>query len=353
VNLRPDAKRAVLGAGLIAVIPWWGMLFCVAKLFSSQSPASLARVAVVTLVLGLLIVWFYPLGWLADLTYKSLLGERSEATRRFRNVADGLALAIGVPAERVEIIAAPVPNVLALPTMKHGLVVVATEGACRLLHRAELEALVASQLVIAGDPWVRMASRFQSAVAPWGFLLAIATSLGFSGAPIGAFVGLPLIFLFAFTTLPRRPDAARDLVADFVAIHTTKNPDAIVRALRSLRPAALVASNQTLGLTGMISDAFAVLSTRKRTSTSLSVNGKVTRNWTTHDEIATELGLRSDRMAAVYRGDFSELGTLRHYVQAWKVLGTADNPYVLTPLERNAAAAAASSVVSGSSLPDL
>jgi Zn-dependent protease with chaperone function len=334
-SVRSGAKQAVIGVVLIAALTWalffGALLFYVVGLLPAIVLASVAALA---------LVWFFPERLLADNVY-GLMVKKGEGAQnqRLRNIADGLAIAIGVPAEQVHVIDSPVPNVLALPTKSHGLVVVATEGAVRLLSRQELEALVASQIVVAGEPWVRHAARAQIAQGPWFILIPMACVVGFPR--ITFFVlAFAMLFVFAFTAIYRRADAVRDLVADSVAINTTKNPDALVGALRDLRPAVLAAPKQKLGAIGLKIDAFAVLSGRKEVATTVSGNGK-SRSWSTEDELATELGFRADRMERVSRGDFTALEGLGPFHKAWKMLGTPDNPYRLTDAERAAGTAAA------------
>jgi Zn-dependent protease with chaperone function len=335
-SVRAGAKRAVIEVVLIAAISWALFFGAILHLFIGLFPAIAIAVAS-----AIALVWFFPERVLADNVYAAIVEKKQSAqSNRLRNIADGLAIAIGVPAERVQVIDSPVPNVLALPTKTHGLVVVATEGAIRLLSRPELEALVASQIVVAGDPWVRRAARAQIAQAPWGLLLPVAMLLGFSQGAffIGAFA---MVFVFMFSGFFRRADAVRDLTADGVAINTTKNPQALVGALRDLRPAVLVAPDQKLGASGMKTDAFAVLSVRGKSTNTVSVNGK-SRSWSTEDELATELGFRADRMERVSNGDFTVLDGLGPFFKAWRTLGKADNPYQLTDAERAIGRAAAS-----------
>jgi Zn-dependent protease with chaperone function len=335
-TVRAGAKRAVIGVVFIAAIAWALFFGAVLHLFVALLPAlAVAFGAAITLV------WFFPERALADNVYAAIVEKNQGAqSDRLRNIADGLALAIGVPAERVHIIDSPVPNVLALPTKTHGLVVVATEGAVRLLSRQELEALVASQIVVAGDPWVRRAARAQIAQGPWGILLPVTMVIGFSRVFFFA-AAFATVFVFVFTSLFRRADAVRDLVADGVAINTTKNPQALVGALRDLRPAVLVAPTQKLGSSGLKTDAFAVLSVRGKATSTMTVNGK-SRSWSTEDELATELGFRADRMERVSNGDFTALDGLGPFHQAWQSLGKPDNPYQLTDTERATGLTAAS-----------
>jgi Zn-dependent protease with chaperone function len=307
---------------LLAAIPWTLLFGSYAFLFAGS-----LIVLALALLFGISVVLFFPERAIAEIVYNSIVNKRGPDSNRLRNIADGLAIAINVPADRVEVIASPVPNVLALPTKSHGLVVIATEGAIGLLSRPELEALVASQIVVAGNPWVRRATRAQLAQAPWAILLGFASFSIFltSFYGIAAFV---FVFVFVFSGVHRRADAVRDLLADGVAINTTKNPQALVGALRDLRPAALVAGSQKFGEVGMLIDPFAVLSVRMKVSNTMTVNGK-SRSWSTADEIATEFGVRAERMESVARGDFSALDGL----------GKADNPHKLTEAERKISAA--------------
>ncbi len=333
--VRFGTKRVVVGAVVLAVIPWTIFIGALAAVVSDAAWGLL-----VGIVAGPLIVLFYPERAVAERVYASLIAKSGRgADDRLHNIADGLALAIGVPAQGVAIIDSAIPNVLALPTKSQGLVVVATEGAMRLLNRRELESLVASQIVVAGERWVRIATRAQLAQAPWAFLLAATFPLGLLSSPTYFILAFGCVFIFVITSLYRRADAARDLVADGVAINTTKNPDALVSALRNLRPAVLVAPEQKLGSIGMKVDPFAVLSVRSKTSTTMTVNGR-SRSWSTEDELATELGFRADRMERVARGEFAALGGLGPFRKAWSLLGKPENPYQLTETERAAALAA-------------
>ena len=335
-TVRAGAKRAVLGAVLVAAVPW--------AIFAGALLTLVVGNPAIGLFLGIFsgpfIVMLFPERAVAEHVYTALLSKHRQAgSNRLSNISDGLAIAIGVPAQQVAVAASSVPNVLALPTRSHGLVVIATEGAVSLLSRPELESLVASQVVVAGERWVRLAARAQLAQAPWAFLLGLCFPLGLLTNPVFFILAFVFVFVFVFTSLFRRADAVRDLVADGVAINTTKNPSALVSALRDLRPAVLVAPDQKLGTIGMLTDAFAVLSVRSKSTTTVTVNGR-SRSWSTEDELATELGFRADRMERVANGDFDALRSLGPFRKAWAALGRPDNPFVLTDSERTAAEAA-------------
>lgn len=188
--------------------------------FSGRRLAIAAGVFLVVWVLVSLAVFALPVarygGWVARRV------TAGEAPPRLGNVAAGLALALGVPEGRVAVIDSDVPNVGAFPT-RSGNLVVATSGAVASLGRDELEGLVASQLVVAGDRWVRWATSAQLVQGPRFALL------------FGSVFVNPLLMPAAFLAFfgGRYADGARDLVADAAAVGATRNPEPLVRAFRA------------------------------------------------------------------------------------------------------------------------
>jgi Zn-dependent protease with chaperone function len=235
----------------------------------------------------------------------------SEAPARLGNVAAGLAIAIGEPEGRVAVIDSPVPNAGAFPTPS-GNLVVATATAVDLLDRDELEGLVASQLVVAGDRWVRWATAAQLVQAPRFALLF--------GAVFVNPVLMPAAFLAFFGG--RYADGARDLVADAATVKATRNPDPFVRALRRLAAHAHDAHTLRAGLPRFLVDQFWVLSCRKTVTTSVSTPGG-SRQWTTADEVAAEMRVRADRVAQASNGDWSAFAGLGPWRQAMRRLNSS------------------------------
>ena len=223
-------------------------------------------------------------------------------------MAAGLAIAVGEPEGRVAVIDSPVPNVGAFPT-RTGNLVVATSGAVDSLGRDELEGLVASQLVVAGDRWVRWATAAQLIQGPRFALL------------FGAVFVNPVLMPTAFLAFlgGRYADGARDLVADAAALRATRNPEPLVRAFRALAGHAAAANQLRAGLPGLLVDQFWVLSARKTVHTSVSTPGG-TRTWTTADEVAAEMRVRADRVEQAAHGDWTPFEGLRPWRKAMRTL---------------------------------
>jgi Zn-dependent protease with chaperone function len=231
--------------------------------------------------------------------------------RRTVNLTDELGIATGTAHPyRVLVVESPVPNAAAIPGPGHTTIVVTT-GAETVLPRDELQALLATQYVVASDRWVRLASAAQLLAGPRFALL-------FGAGFVNPFL-IPLAFL-AFAG-QRRGDTVRDMVADFAALRATRHPDALSRSLFHLRPAAPHASELRVGVPAFLVDQYWVLSTRMPTSTSISTTGSH-RSWSTTDEIAAEMTMRADRISRGARGDESALFDLHSWKQAVKGLGT-------------------------------
>lgn len=250
-------------------------------------------------------------------------------TDRTVNLADQLAIATGSYRHRVVTVPSPIPNVAAIPGVEATWVAVTT-GAEAQIARDDLEALMATQIVVASDPWVRVASTAQLVSSPRFALL-------FSSAFLNP-VLIPLSFLAFFGH--RRGDTVRDMVADSAALRATRHPEPLARALYGLRPAAPVASRLKVGLPGLLVDQYWVLSKRFTVTTTVSGMGKE-RQWSTGDEIAAEMAMRADRVLRGARGDLDALYDLKSWKRAVRGLGTDSTsptglPIALTPPEQAA-----------------
>src|SRR3954452_5284733 len=267
----PLRARLVVASAAVRAAFCWAVLAAAlaAPIYLGVSGGPLAVAAVVFVVVWPLVtlaVFVLPVGRYGEWVAGRLTA--GEAPARLGNVAAGLALAIGVPEGRVAVIESDVPNVGAFPT-RSGNLVVATSGAVDSLGRDELEGLVASQLVVAGDRWVRWATAAQLVQGPRFALL-------FGSVFVNPFL-MPTAFLAFFGG--RYADGARDLVADAAAVGATRNPEPLVRAFRSLAGHSGTANTLRAGLPGFLVDQFWVLSTRSTVQTSVSTPGG-SRRWT-------------------------------------------------------------------------
>jgi Zn-dependent protease with chaperone function len=309
-------RRCVLVAVVRAGFPW-GVLLAVLScpIWLDPSKQTFMRMPIV-LVAGWApasaVVVVLPIRRYGEWAARRVLA--SADSTRLRNVADQLAIAIGVPTERVQVLDVPMPDVGVFPT-RGGNVVVATSGAVDDLARSELEALVASQLTVASNGWVRVATSAQ-------LVGSMRMALLFSSAFVNP-IAIPFAFLAFFGG--RDADAARDLVADELAARTTSNPSALGRALRTLGQHAAEGTMLPVGLPGFLTDQFWVMSTRQTSSTTITAFGK-SRSWTSVDEIALEMRVRAERLERAAHGDWSGFRGLRAWKAGMRNLGAAAEP---------------------------
>jgi hypothetical protein len=254
------------------------------------------------------------------------------------NLTEQLGIATGTYQHRVVVVTSPIPNVAAIPGVDATTVVVTT-GAEQALARDDLEALMATQIVVASDLWVRVASTAQLLAAP---RFALLFGAGFINPVL-----IPLAFLAFFGH--RRGDTVRDMVADSAALRATRHPEPLARALYGLRPAAPHANRLRVGLPGFLVDQYWVLSRRMTVTTTVSGMGR-DRQWTTGDEIAAEMAMRADRVLRGSRGELDALFDLKSWKRAVRGLGTqgtspAGLPIALTPTEHQAAQAIEAALV--------
>jgi Zn-dependent protease with chaperone function len=314
VELPARAKLVVAGAAVRAGFCWAVAAAAVAApIYTGLSLRRMVIAGVVFLVawpLVTLAVFVLPVPRYGEWVARRITGG-SPAPARLENVAAGLAIAIGEPEGRVAVIDSDVPNAGAFPT-RSGNLVVATSGAVDLLGRDELEGMVASQLVAAGDRWVRWATAAQLVQAPRFALLF--------GSVFVNPVLMPVAFLAFFGG--RYADGARDLVADAAAVRATRHPEPLVRALRQLATHARDAHTLRAGLPGFLVDQFWVLSCRKTVTTSVSTPGG-SRQWTTADEVAAEMRVRADRVEQASNGDWSAFEGLTAWRKAMRTLNSS------------------------------
>ncbi|QGG96363.1 M56 family metallopeptidase [Actinomarinicola tropica] len=290
--------------------------------------------AVVPVLVALALVLLFPHDRYGDWAARRIAARTgARPSTRTINLTEQLAVATGTGGLRYDVLVhdSPVPNVAALPT-RGGAHVVVTAGAERRLDRDALEALLASQIAVVVDPWVRLAAAAQ-VVGSLRFLLLFASP----------FLN-PFLMPFAFVAFfrPRRADTVRDLVGDAAAVRATRHPGALARAFEELRPAAPHGSRMRVGLPGFLVDQFWVVSTRSKVTTTTS-GPRGERTWTTADEVAAELAVRADRSRRVASGETPGGPDLRGWRRATAGLGrdattSTGIPLALTDAERRTAA---------------
>jgi len=326
------AKWLVVGSvvrtSLIWAMPFFGAATSFWILPGIDFSVPLALTSIVTpALLTVAVCLAFPHERYGDWVVRRIQGAGGTPTNRTVNLADQLGIATGTYRHQVVVVPTPIPNVAAIPGKAHTWVVV-TSGAESQLRRDDLEALMATQIVVASDLWVRVASTAQLLTAP---RFALLFGAGFLNPIL-----TPLCFLAFFGH--RRGDTVRDMVADSAALRATRHPEPLARALYGLRPAAHLASKLRVGLPGLLVDQYWVLSKRLTVTTTVSGMGP-TRKWSTGDEIAAEMAMRADRVLRGSRGDYDALFDLKSWKRAVKGLGTnsispAGLAIALTPQEQ-------------------
>ncbi len=314
--------RAAKAHALRAVVASWALLTVVLSLILAFPywlgiviPLDDFEVVPLAMVLAAVLILSLPLERVGARVLRDF--QAGDADGRLRNVADGLAIAIGEPPGRVLIHEAAIPNVGGFPTSA-GVVVMATTGAVQQLRRDELEALVAAQFAGMRDPWCRLATR---AELGWKLAQAVGFASILVAIPFALFVAVLMMIV------PRTVEATRDLCADVAAVAATRHPTALANAFRRLATSANVGNQQKLVAHWYLPvSTFLALPKRVSSTTSVSRDTGPSRTWTDVDEVRTELLLRADRAEALAAGADPRQFTGREFWRRWGRLGTTLSP---------------------------
>jgi heat shock protein HtpX len=199
---------------------------------------------------------------------------RTEAPELY-NLVENLSIAIGLPCPRIEIIETPVMNAYATGFMPSSSTIALTRGLIERLGRDELEAVIAHELVHIRDRDVRLMVVAQACVdmvtpsifrkrlkSSWSrplifFLIAVLQMFFLLGTSALYFVIIiGLIFLLGLAAR-FAISQTREFTADAGAVEITKNPAALIRALKK------VASDDQLPLKGYAAQAMMFSSSLK------------------------------------------------------------------------------------------
>jgi heat shock protein HtpX len=191
----------------------------------------IAAICVIAFVVGLLIA-MVRIPFARRTIERRVLDEtgavvvHDDSHREVRNLLDGLAIAAHIPPPRFAVVDDPAPNSFGVGTRPERALVAVTSGLGALLTRAELEAVLAYEVV-------RIRS-FDVALATWTVALTgeAIRALDRDGGAVSAVIGW----------IPRRLAvrlqvwALRDqgVERDRAAVRFTRNPTALVRALEKL-----------------------------------------------------------------------------------------------------------------------
>ncbi|HEX8167188.1 MAG TPA: M48 family metallopeptidase [Beijerinckiaceae bacterium] len=269
---RNNAKSLVLLGAFVVLFQLIAFVLQVPTLVRNE--AYLAREAGLTLgtfdLLGRAVAeffsgyWFVPLTgclcWLvmAWLFYKPVLARATSAravTRteepRLYNLVENLAIAAGLPMPAVHVMETPALNAYAAGLAPQTAVVAVTRGLLRELNDRELEAVLAHELTHVKNRDIRllaMAVLFSAIVFRTAWLILahnfklrpqlilMAGMLPFYFWEVLAVVAWACVALAVMSVLLRLAvSRAREYLADAGSVELTKDPDALIGALRKIR----------------------------------------------------------------------------------------------------------------------
>jgi heat shock protein HtpX len=194
------------------------------------------------------------------------------------NIVENLSINAGLPLPRIEVIESPIMNAYASGLNPGTAVIAVTRGLIKRLNRDELEAVIAHELVHIRNSDIRLmviAKTCMTLVAPIGqlfwdsvrakkfkapsifilFAIIMSPQVALVAAAIIAWVS---IIASGFNATIAR---SREFIADASAIELTKNPEALISALRRISTndqlPDLSSSTQAMMFSGGSEDAFA------------------------------------------------------------------------------------------------
>jgi heat shock protein HtpX len=162
---------------------------------------------------------------------------------RFYRIVENLAITTGMPMPKVYIINDPAPNAFAAGRDPKHAVVAATSGLLDIMEDDELEGVMAHEMGHVQNYDIRVSVIVFGLVVAVGFIADILLRMSFfargnreNGNPVVLIVGLvamivaPLVATMVQLAVSRQ----REYLADATGSLTTRNPDALARALAKL-----------------------------------------------------------------------------------------------------------------------
>jgi heat shock protein HtpX len=162
---------------------------------------------------------------------------------RFYRIVENLAITTGMPMPKVHIINDPAPNAFAAGRDPKHAVVAATSGLLDIMEDDELEGVMAHEMGHVQNYDIRVSVIVFGLVVAVGFIADILLRMSFfargnreNGNPVVLIVGLvamivaPLVATMVQLAVSRQ----REYLADATGSLTTRNPDALARALAKL-----------------------------------------------------------------------------------------------------------------------
>jgi heat shock protein HtpX len=163
---------------------------------------------------------------------------------RFYRIIENLAITIGMPTPKVYIIEDPSPNAFATGRDPKHSIVAATTGLIDLMNDPELEAVMAHEMGHIQNYDIRVSMITFGLVSAIGLLTDIMLRMLIFGdrdnnnnSPVGMIVGIVVIILAPIVAamIQLAVSRQREYLADATSAMTTRNPEAMISALKKLK----------------------------------------------------------------------------------------------------------------------
>ncbi len=163
---------------------------------------------------------------------------------RFYRIVENLAITTGLPTPKIYIIDDPAPNAFATGRDPKHAIVAATSGLIDLMNDNELEAVMAHEMGHVQNYDIRVSMITFGLVSAIGLLTDIILRMFIFGdrdnnnnSPIGMIIGIIVIILAPIIAaiIQLAVSRQREYLADATSAMTTRNPDAMISALKKLQ----------------------------------------------------------------------------------------------------------------------
>jgi heat shock protein HtpX len=233
-NKRNTVLIMAVFIGIIGAIGW-----AVSYLYGGNT--SIALIVVIVAIVYALVQYFIASKLLIATTGAKQIEKRDNP--RFYRIVENLAITVGMQTPKVYIIDDPAPNAFASGRDPKHSIVAATTGLLEIMDDDELEAVMAHEMGHVQNYDIRVSMIAFGLVSAIGFLADIVLRMLFFGdrrssntSPIVLIIGIvililaPIIAVIVQLAISRQ----REYLADASGALTTRNPEALARALAKL-----------------------------------------------------------------------------------------------------------------------
>jgi len=233
-NKRNTLIIMALFVGLISAVGW-----AVSYVYGNTS--------ILYFVIGGVLIYTLIQYYAADKLAVAMTGAKEIEKRdnpRLYRIVENLAITTGMPTPKIYVIDDPSPNAFATGRDPKHSIVAATTGLVDLMNDSELEAVMAHEMGHVQNYDIRVSMITFGLVSAIGLLTDIILRMFIFGdrdnnnnSPIGMIVGIIVIILAPIVAamIQLAISRQREYLADATSAMTTRNPDAMISALKKLK----------------------------------------------------------------------------------------------------------------------